>query len=279
MPFGRAFAETAKIAPMGASDDVLLELIGDIQGLLSLDEFRPGLVAAVRRAVPTDWVSYNEIGPEPWDLVDPPPPDWGYEAFARLAHQNPLVAHMSTGPRPGAPVRISDVTSREDFHALEIYRELYRPLGVEYQIAFTLPHEPPRLLGVALSRRHHDFTDAERDLLTRARPFLIQGYRNVLAFESGRRTADLGVMTASLRAAGLTHREAEAMALVARGNSSADAADALHIGPRTVDKHLQNAFAKLGVRGRSQGAALAWELTEAWEDEHLAVDRPRPPTS
>jgi DNA-binding CsgD family transcriptional regulator len=250
---------------MGASDDVLFELIGDVQGLLALEEFRPGLVAALRRAVPTDWVSFNEIGPEPWDLVEPAPPAWGYEVFARLSHQNPLVAHMTTGSRPGAPVRISDVSSQEDFHALEIYRELYRPLGLEYQIAFTLPHEPPRLLGVALSRRRHDFTDAERDLLTRARPFLIQSYRNVLAFESDRRTADFGAMTAALSAAGLTRREAEALALVARGASSADAAATLQVGARTVDKHLQNALAKLGVRGRSRGAALAWQLTDAWE--------------
>jgi hypothetical protein len=81
---------------------------------------------------------------------------------------------LRAAPRP--PLRLSDVASRDEFRALEIYRELYGPLGLEHQIAFTLPQGPPRLLGVALSRRDRDFSDAERDLLGRARPFLIQGY-------------------------------------------------------------------------------------------------------
>jgi DNA-binding CsgD family transcriptional regulator len=269
-----AFAECAKIALMGASDDVLLELIGDVQGLLDLDEFRLGLIGALRRAVPTDWASIHEVGPGPddhRDLVVPEPPAWSYKVFARLSHQNPLVTHMTTGPRPGAPVRLSDVTSREEFEALEIYRELYGPLGLEHQIAFTLPQEPPLLLGVVLSRRDHDFTDAERELLGRARPFLIQGYRNALAFGHERRSAG-GAMVAALREAGLTPREAETLAMVARGASSADAAARLGVGVRTADKHLQHAFAKLGVTDRSAAAARAWAVAEdpsrdtGWDD-------------
>ncbi len=242
----------------------LLELIGDVGGLLELDEYRHGLIAALRRAVPSDWVSINEVGAQPgefWGLVDPDlPPETG-EIFGRYMHQNPLVAHMTSGPRPGAPLRISDVATAAELHALEIYTELYGPLGIEYQIAFTLPQEPPRLLGVALSRRERDYTDAERELLTRARPFLIQGYRNALAFERARRHDGAG-MTAALRAAGLTGREAECLAQVARGSSSADAARAIGVGVRTVDKHLQHAFAKLDVTTRSQAAARAWELAE-----------------
>jgi DNA-binding CsgD family transcriptional regulator len=66
-------------------------------------------------------------------------------------------------------------------------------------------------------------------------------------------------MIAALRAAGLTAREAESTILIADGASSADAAAALGIGTRTVDKHLQHGFAKLGVTTRSQAAARAWE--------------------
>ena len=249
---------------MTANDDVLLELIGDVGGLLDLEEFRRALIVALRRAIPSDWVSINEVGPEPgdhWELVDPELPRSAHESFGRLMHQNPLVAHMTSGPRPGAPVRISDVTTADEFHALEIYTELYGPLGLEHQIAFTLPERPPRLLGVALSRRDRDFTDAERELLRRARPFLIQGYRNALGYREIRRGGRAGMVEA-LRAAGLTRREAECLAEVARGSSSADAARTMGVGARTVDKHLQHAFAKLGVETRSQAAARAWDLTE-----------------
>ena len=232
---------------------------------------------ALRRAVPSDWVSINEIGPGPgdhWAIVVPPLPASAHETFGRLAHQNPLVAYMTDGARRGSAARLSDVTSPEEFRRLEIYRELYGPLGLEHQIAFTLPEKPPRLLGVALSRREHDFDDGERDLLNGARPFLIQAYRNAVAFESERRTGEVA-MLAALTAAGLSPREAAVIALIARGNSSADAAAALGIGVRTVDKHLQHAYAKLDVGSRSQAAARAWELTRFPSARSDSPSRPR----
>jgi DNA-binding CsgD family transcriptional regulator len=247
---------------MPTEDERLIELIGNVHGLLGLEEFRRGLVVALKEAIPSDWVSINDVGPEPgqvWVLAEPEMPPEAHEAFGRYMHQNPLVAYMTDGRRRGAPVRLSDLTSPREFHALDIYREVYAPIGLEHQIAFTLPREPPYLLGVALSRRHHDFTDAEGDLLTRARPFLIQGYRNAVAFERERRRGG-AAMAEALRAAGLTGREADVLALVARGSSSAEAADHLGVGVRTVDKHLQHAFAKLGVTTRSRAAAEAWRL-------------------
>jgi DNA-binding CsgD family transcriptional regulator len=250
---------------MGDETERLLGLIGDVQGLLEVDEFRRGLLDALRRAVPSDWVSINEVGPEPgdhWELVEPDLPASAHQVFGRLMHQHPLIARMTSKSRPGSPLRLSDVVSRREFHALDIYKELYGPIGLEYQIAFTLPQDPPRLLGVALSRRRHDFGDADRDLLGRARPFLIQAYRNAVDFDTRHDAGGRGAMTAALREAGLTRREAEMVVLVAHGRSSADAAALLDVGVRTVDKHLQHAFEKLGVRTRSRAAARAWELAE-----------------
>ena len=60
---------------------------------------------------------------------------------------------------------------------LALYQEFYRPLGVESQVAFTLPARPPLLLGLALSRGAEDYSDAELELLALARPHLIQAYR------------------------------------------------------------------------------------------------------
>ena len=51
-------------------------------------------------------------------------------------------------------------------------------MGVESQLAFTLPARPPLVIGIALSRGDEDFTDAEVALLGLARPHLIQAYRN-----------------------------------------------------------------------------------------------------
>jgi pimeloyl-ACP methyl ester carboxylesterase/DNA-binding CsgD family transcriptional regulator len=59
----------------------------------------------------------------------------------------------------------------------------------------------------------------------------------------------------SQRASVLSHREREVIALAARGRSNDDIAADLHLSVRTVERHLHNAYAKLGVSGRSARAA------------------------
>jgi DNA-binding NarL/FixJ family response regulator len=55
----------------------------------------------------------------------------------------------------------------------------------------------------------------------------------------------------------LTTREAEVLIWIARGKSNRDIADILGISPRTVNKHLEQIFVKLGVENRASAAALA----------------------
>jgi DNA-binding NarL/FixJ family response regulator len=55
----------------------------------------------------------------------------------------------------------------------------------------------------------------------------------------------------------LTQREAEVLLWVARGKSNRDIAEILTLSPRTVNKHLEQIFTKLGVENRTSAAALA----------------------
>jgi DNA-binding CsgD family transcriptional regulator len=252
---------------MGSTDPRLLELIGDTHGLLDLEELRLGVFAALRRAIPCDWISLNEVGTAPgdfWALVEPPVPAELAEVFGRLMHQNPLLLYMLES-RNGTARRLSEMIAPEEYHRLDLYRRVYGVIGLEHQIAFTLPQEPPRMLGVALSRRgpSGDFDDADRDLLNQARPYLIQSYRNAVAYERLRGAIGVEALTAALLAAGLTPREAEVMGLLARGRSNADLAGALGISTRTAEKHVQNAYGKLGAKSRSQAAARVWDLVGA----------------
>lgn len=127
-----------------ALDDRPPELIGGHHGLLELDEFRVEVLASLRRAVPADWASLNEIGSDPASAVviaDPVRPH-------RRRSPDSLLGHPVGG----------------GLHALELYTEVYAPMGVEYQIAFTLPSVAGRILGIALSRADRDVSDDERDL-------------------------------------------------------------------------------------------------------------------
>ncbi len=63
------------------------------------------------------------------------------------------------------------------------------------------------------------------------------------------------LLTAPSAAAPLTPREREIALLAAVGTSSKDIATILHLSVRTVDNHLQRAYAKLGVTTRRELAA------------------------
>jgi DNA-binding response OmpR family regulator/DNA-binding CsgD family transcriptional regulator len=56
---------------------------------------------------------------------------------------------------------------------------------------------------------------------------------------------------------GVTDREAEVLLWVAAGKSNRDISDILGISPRTVNKHLEQVFEKLGVENRATAAAMA----------------------
>ncbi len=54
----------------------------------------------------------------------------------------------------------------------------------------------------------------------------------------------------------VTEREAEVLLWIARGKSNRDIAEILSLSPRTVNKHLEQIYAKLGVENRTSAAAL-----------------------
>jgi DNA-binding response OmpR family regulator/DNA-binding CsgD family transcriptional regulator len=62
---------------------------------------------------------------------------------------------------------------------------------------------------------------------------------------------------------GLTEREAEVLMWVARGKSSRDIGEILGSSPRTVDKHLERIFVKLGVESRAAATAVALRFLAA----------------
>jgi DNA-binding NarL/FixJ family response regulator len=55
----------------------------------------------------------------------------------------------------------------------------------------------------------------------------------------------------------LTRREAEVLVWIARGKSNRDIGEILGLSPRTVNKHLEQIYAKLGVENRASATAVA----------------------
>jgi DNA-binding CsgD family transcriptional regulator len=224
-----------------------------------LCEFRVGAIALVRELVPCESVSYNEVKPGMDAIVVADPADWltteSLEVFGRLAVENPLIAHyMRTGD--GRPMRFSDFLSRRRLHRLALYDELYGQMNVEHQIAFVLPSQPGEVVGIALNRERHDFSHEEAAMLDLLRAPLRACYERLL--ERERLMSLLAAyelredVATRMTALGLSERQIEVMRGVLGGASNAEVGVSLQISRRTVEKHLQSIYVRLGVTSRTQ---------------------------
>lgn len=89
--------------------------------------------------------------------------------------------------------------------------------------------------------------------------------RNARAAREAIRVMQHGKATSAASAAGLdrlseaalTPRETEVLGWLAKGKTNRDIADILGMSHRTVNKHLEHIFEKLGVETRAAAAALA----------------------
>ena len=72
----------------------------------------------------------------------------------------------------------------------------------------------------------------------------------------------LGAAGPESRAGDLSAREREVLRLVSRGDSNEEIARELVLSVRTVERHVANLYAKIGVSGRTaRAAATAWAHT------------------
>jgi DNA-binding CsgD family transcriptional regulator len=97
--------------------------------------------------------------------------------------EHPLVAH-SQQTHDGQAVKISDFLTQRQFHRLGLYQEVYRRLGVEYQMSVTLVARPALLIGIALNRSRRDFSERDRLLLNLLWPHLAQAHATAEAISA-----------------------------------------------------------------------------------------------
>ncbi|HEV2429929.1 MAG TPA: LuxR C-terminal-related transcriptional regulator [Burkholderiales bacterium] len=156
-------------------------------------------------------------------------------AFDRHFHEHPLVRfHAYQGGR--VPQRISDSVPFEQFRRTALYNDYYRRIRIDHAIALPIYVRDGLLVSFVLNRTRRDFTDRERALLEVLRPHLAKIYQRINTVGQ------------------LTPREAEVLRWVAAGKSDAQIGAILRISARTVQKHLQNIYDKLGVETRTAAA-------------------------
>ena len=162
----------------------ILTVIDAVAAVEDPKSFGPVVLEALAEVVPFDMASYNEVdtaaGRAIYQAYPPNIPTNGADndAFPVLIRQNPILRHQeATGD--GSAYRISDFMTTEELHDLELYRRVYGPLRVEFQVAFALATKQPLVIACALNRHERDFNTRELETLNVLRPHLIQAYRNV----------------------------------------------------------------------------------------------------
>jgi DNA-binding CsgD family transcriptional regulator len=156
-------------------------------------------------------------------------------AFDRHFHEHPLVRyHGYQGGR--STQRISDSLPLAEFRRSALYNDYYRRIRIDHAMALPIYVRDGLLVSFVLNRTRRDFTDRERALLDALRPHLSRIYARMN------------------RLNGLTARESEVLRWVAAGKSDGQIGAILRLSPRTVQKHLQNVYQKLGVESRTAAA-------------------------
>lgn len=176
------------------------------------------------------------------------------EVFDRHFHEHPLVrAH---GHRRETGVRtIAALVERRAFERTPLYNDYYRPIGIDHVLAVPLHVDDRLLVSFVLNRRRRGFGPADCALLELLRPTLAALYRAQRARADG--AAADAPPPAGAATASLTAREAEVVRWVAAGKTNRDIAAIVGARPRTVEKHLERIYAKLGVETRT-AAAMRW---------------------
>jgi DNA-binding CsgD family transcriptional regulator len=165
-------------------------------------------------------------------------------AFDRHFAEHPLVRFHAY--RRGVDShRISDSLSPRAFRASALYADYYRPVGLDCALAVPLYVDRNTLVSFVFNRTGRDFFDAEVTLLDLLRPTLAALYRRHAQGEAALRSA---------AGANLTSREREVLSWVAAGKTNRDISVLLSARVRTIEKHLEHIFVKLGVETRTAAA-------------------------
>ena len=179
------------------------------------------------------------------------------DIFDRYFFVHPLLREH--GRNPGAVTRrIEDCTAATDFRASALYNEYYRAIRIDQVTAVPIYVGRRFLVSFVLNRRGLPYADRERELLELARPHLANLYRLGIAADRVREVpADIPFDVAAVP---LTPREREVLDWVAAGKTNRDIAAILEASPRTVEKHLERIYEKLGVETRTAAAMRAVSL-------------------
>lgn len=254
----------------------LSEILLGIYAAESLDDFRERSLSMVKREFGGELTCHNEINLVNGDslsALSDPITDFPVLRLAFFDHveQHPSVQHILKVNGSGtSALKTSDFVSQQRWRSSGLYADFYRPLAdVRFQLTIG-QRIGDSLIFFAVNRKHRDFSETERDLLTSLRPHFIQAYQNAAARSElaslraeTNRSVDaeyiygVAAVFALMTRFGLSRREAEVLHEIAAGKTNDEIAKTLGISLSTVKTRIESIFRRLGVATRTAAALCA----------------------
>ena len=173
-----------------------------------------------------------------------PLPDDAPEAGRMSSH--PLARYYAeTGDN--AALTVSDLLDERTWLSSETFSELRQTSGATRHIGLPLNTAGSLTRGFVIGRGGIDFTTGEREYVRRLQPLLTRADAHLRELRRWR------AQDADIQAADefrLTPRELTVLSLLADGSTAEAIGRRLGISPRTVHRHLDNLYRKLGTSDR-----------------------------
>ena len=167
------------------------------------------------------------------------------EVFDRYFYDHPLVREHGRNPT-AVTRRIEDLLPGSAFERTPLFNDYYRAIRIDHVMAVPIHVDRHVLVSFVVNRSKRGFSDRDRERVEVIRPHLGHLYRL-----SARKNEALEEIEA------LTARERDVLGWLGAGKTDKDIAAILAISPRTVQKHLQRIYEKLGVETRTAAVMRA----------------------
>jgi DNA-binding NarL/FixJ family response regulator len=178
--------------------------------------------------------------------------------FDAVIHQHPVfVAYHRGWVRLGTAVTLSDFADVCALRRLSLHVDFHEPYGINDQLLCVIRHSSQQLTVLTFHRKRRGFSQRERAVVDVVTPHLSQAVA---------RRRRLAALSAAVRCLGrhhdridqalpklsaLTAREREVVEHLVGGVTDREIARSLVISPRTVHKHLESIYRKLGLGSRT----------------------------
>jgi DNA-binding CsgD family transcriptional regulator len=245
---------------MSLSRADLTSLVQGLHALYAGGDTQDTLTRAL--AVLEDWITVEYLGFFGWILTAPPVLKLVVQSkplvdealmpeFQAGMLTYPITGHFTNGTSQGA-VRTSDFPPGTFDEHRARHPTVYGKLGMEQVLTMPVYIDADGFLAICLVRSAPAFSERDRTMLNLLQSHLRQAYVNARERES---VQTRSVIT-GLALLGLTQRQADVAAALALGKKNGEIATALRMSPRTVEKHVEQIFRRLGVNNRVQASNL-----------------------